>query len=97
MREKLLCSDCETGRRSYKLDSKSEMCPYMFCCDGHTCSMYKKMNKPEKASEISDEVFTPPKMSLKPHCKAFCVCFTAGGFFYYLIQQKNFCFFEKSA
>lgn len=62
MREELLCSDCETGRRSYELDRTSEMCSYMFCNDGHTCSMYKKMNKPEKASEISDD-FTPEKES----------------------------------
>lgn len=68
MCKRKLCPHCETGRRTYELDSKSAECPYLLCHNGKKCGMYKKMNESKKASIL--RVFidwlgvTPPeKMS----------------------------------
>ena len=38
--EKQICSECETGRNSYKYDKHSEVCPYLNCWKDNKCPFY---------------------------------------------------------
>lgn len=54
MYERKLCLRCETGRRTYELDSRSAECPYLSGHNGKKCGMYQKMNKPKKEGVLRD-------------------------------------------
>ena len=41
---KRICSDCETGAKSFQLDKREWMCPYSISCTGDKCAYYQKMN-----------------------------------------------------
>ena len=53
MCRKKLCPHCKTGKHTYELDCHSPVCPYLCCHNGKKCSMYEKLNKPEKRSFLS--------------------------------------------
>ena len=38
-----LCPNCERGKESYILDSRSPFCPYIKCHTGSECAMFKKI------------------------------------------------------
>ena len=40
-----LCPHCKTGKRTYQLDNRSPMCPYIHCYKGRTCAMYEKLDE----------------------------------------------------
>lgn len=41
----LLCPNCQTGKESYLLDSKSPVCPYLHFHAGQSCIKFKKIKK----------------------------------------------------
>lgn len=40
-----ICTRCKTGRCTYELDTKSEMCPYIGCWRKNKCHFYKPLEK----------------------------------------------------
>lgn len=42
-----LCPQCKTGAKSYKLDPKSPMCPYLQFHNGATCTFFTVMTERE--------------------------------------------------
>lgn len=50
---KKLCSHCETRKKSYELDPHSPVCPYLHCRSRRKCTMFKKLEEPEKRSFLS--------------------------------------------
>lgn len=42
---KQICPRCKTGKYTYDLDSKSEVCPYIGCWRRNKCHFYKPLNK----------------------------------------------------
>ncbi len=41
---KEICSNCETGKKSYQLDPQAS-CPYLYLCNGKKCAMHIAINK----------------------------------------------------
>lgn len=48
---KQLCPKCKTGAESYKLDPKSEVCPYLQYHNGKSCQFFS----PIEESEVNDD------------------------------------------
>ena len=42
---KKICPRCKTGKYTYDLDPKSEVCPYIGCWRRNKCHFYKPLNK----------------------------------------------------
>ena len=42
---KQICPRCKTGKYTYDLDPKSEVCPYIGCWRRNKCHFYKPLNK----------------------------------------------------
>ena len=42
---KQICPRCKTGKYTYDLDLKSEVCPYIGCWRRNKCHFYKPLNK----------------------------------------------------
>lgn len=60
MLRRKLCPHCKIGKRTYQLDSRSPMCPYIHCYKGRTCAMYEKLDEHKKQNIfecIVDKVF----------------------------------------
>ncbi len=49
-----LCSQCKTGKYTYELDKNSTLCPYILCNNGKTCSMFEKLDEPDKKQEKTE-------------------------------------------
>ena len=49
-RKKHLCLSCKTGKESYELDSRSEVCPYLSCYNSKKkiCRFYKPLETDKK-------------------------------------------------
>ena len=45
MFNKKICPRCKTGKYTYDLDPKSEVCPYIGCWRRNKCHFYKPLNK----------------------------------------------------
>lgn len=48
-----LCSNCKTGRDTYRLDPKSVMCPFIGSNNGKSCVFFKPMK--EESEGNTDE------------------------------------------
>ena len=48
--KKQICPRCKTGKYTYDLDPKSEVCPYIGCWRRNKCSFYKPLDKHSKSS-----------------------------------------------
>ena len=46
--KKQICPRCKTGKYTYDLDPKSDVCPYIGCWKRNKCSFYKPLNKEPK-------------------------------------------------
>lgn len=44
MNNKQLCPKCKTGAESYRLDPKSELCPYLVYHTSKECKMYAPLD-----------------------------------------------------
>ena len=44
---KQLCPKCKTGAESYKLDPKSEVCPYLQYHNGKSCPFFSPIEEGE--------------------------------------------------
>ena len=49
---KKICPRCKTGKYTYDLDPKSEVCPYIGCWRRNKCSFYKPLDKHSKSSSF---------------------------------------------
>ena len=65
-RNKRLCSSCKTGRDSYKLDRRSEMCPYIGCYEINKCAFYIPLETCKQSlwDKLLDIVAPPRKNKL---------------------------------
>ena len=45
---KLICPRCKTGKYTYDLDPKSDVCPYIGCWKRNKCHFYKPLEKGTK-------------------------------------------------
>lgn len=66
MFKRKLCPKCKMGKYTYELDKRSPVCPYIGCHNGKKCSMYVKLEKPQKGGFWrglfrNSESFTPEK------------------------------------
>ncbi len=43
--KKQICPRCKTGKYTYDLDPKSEVCPYIECWRRNKCNFYKPLDK----------------------------------------------------
>ncbi len=61
---KQICPRCKTGKYTYDLDHKSEVCPYIGCWKRNKCHFYKPLEKAPKSGILSDlrkqRTVTPP-------------------------------------
>ncbi|MBQ8636450.1 MAG: hypothetical protein IJ423_00445 [Clostridia bacterium] len=48
--KKQICTKCKTGKYTYDLDPKSEVCPYIECWQKNKCHFYKPLDKNYKKS-----------------------------------------------
>ena len=46
--KKQICPRCKTGKYTYELDPKSEVCPYIGCWRRNKCHFYKPLEKSAK-------------------------------------------------
>ena len=46
--KKQICPRCKTGKYTYDLDPKSEVCPYIGCWRRNKCHFYKPLEKSAK-------------------------------------------------
>lgn len=46
--EKQICPRCKTGKYTYDLDPKSDVCPYIECWKRNKCPFYKPLSKDDK-------------------------------------------------
>ena len=46
--KKQICPRCKTGKYTYDLDPKSDVCPYIGCWRRNKCSFYKPFDKNSK-------------------------------------------------
>lgn len=44
-RRKGLCSGCKTGKYTYELDGRSEICPYLYFYKNRKCCRYEPLEK----------------------------------------------------
>lgn len=62
---KQICPRCKTGKYTYDLDPKSEVCPYIGCWKRNKCHFYKPLEKAPKTGILSglrkQRSVTPPK------------------------------------
>ena len=65
MFNKKICPRCKTGKYTYDLDPKSEVCPYIGCWRRNKCSFYKPLEKPSKTGIFkrnkNKATVTPPR------------------------------------
>jgi len=47
--KKKMCSKCKTGKYTYELDPRSEICPYIGCFEKGKCRFFEPLEKPTKA------------------------------------------------
>ena len=63
--KKQICPRCKTGKYTYDLDPKSEVCPYIGCWRRNKCHFYKPLEKGTKKGIFNDfknkRSVTPPK------------------------------------
>ena len=45
MNENKICTKCKTGADALKLDERESMCPYLFCHNGKSCTMFVPLEK----------------------------------------------------
>ena len=61
--KKQICPRCKTGKYTYDLDPKSEVCPYIGCWRRNKCHFYKPLEKEPKKCIFSGlknkRIFTP--------------------------------------
>lgn len=50
---KKICPRCKTGKYTYDLDPKSEVCPYIECWKRNKCHFYKPLDKNSKKSFLN--------------------------------------------
>ncbi len=50
--KKQICPRCKTGKCTYELDPKSEVCPYIGCWKRNKCHFYKPLDKSQKNDNI---------------------------------------------
>lgn len=50
---KQICPRCKTGKYTYDLDPKSEVCPYIGCWKRNKCHFYKPLEKAPKTGILS--------------------------------------------
>lgn len=58
-----ICPKCKTGKYTYDLDPKSDVCPYIECCKRNKCCFYKPLEKAPKTgilSNLRDKRSLPP-------------------------------------
>ena len=51
--KKQICPRCKTGKYTYDLDPKSDVCPYIGCWKRNKCSFYKPLNKEPKMAFLA--------------------------------------------
>ena len=51
--KKQICPRCKTGKYTYDLDPKSEVCPYIGCWRRNKCHFYKPLEKEPKKGVFS--------------------------------------------
>ena len=51
--KKQICPRCKTGKYTYELDPKSEVCPYIGCWKRNKCHFYKPLEKAPKTGILS--------------------------------------------
>ena len=51
--KKQICPRCKTGKYTYELDPKSEVCPYIECWQRNKCHFYKPLDKTSKKGFLS--------------------------------------------
>ena len=65
---KQICPRCKTGKYTYDLDPKSEVCPYIGCWKRNKCHFYKPLEKKPKKGIFSSfkkkRSVTPKKLKL---------------------------------
>ncbi|MBQ8836655.1 MAG: hypothetical protein IJ002_04005 [Clostridia bacterium] len=49
MKQKRLCSTCETGVKTYNLDPLAESCQYVYCYKNGRCAYYKPIKTAKKS------------------------------------------------
>ena len=49
-KNKKMCSCCKTGKETYALDKRSEVCPYIYSYTGNSCSCYVPLENDEKGA-----------------------------------------------
>ncbi len=49
---KKICPRCKTGKYTYDLDPKSDVCPYIGCWKRNKCHFYKPLEKSRKNDNI---------------------------------------------
>lgn len=63
--KKQICPRCKTGKYTYDLDPKSEVCPYIGCWRRNKCHFYKPLEKEPKKGVFSGfknkRSVTPPE------------------------------------
>ncbi len=68
--KKQICPRCKTGKHTYDLDPKSDVCPYIGCWKRNKCHFYKPLEKGPKKGVLSSFVnkrsITPQKNFFKP-------------------------------
>ena len=81
--KKQICPRCKTGKYTYELDPKSEVCPYIGCWKRNKCHFYKPL---EKGSNANNNGFFAKKnriIETKKHLA--CIC----GFIVQVIKNKT--------
>lgn len=61
--KKQICPKCKVGQETYRLDSKSEACPFIHCWKDNKCSAFEPIEKPSKNgifSNIKNKQSVPP-------------------------------------
>ncbi len=63
--KKQICPKCKVGQETYRLDSKSEACPFIHCWKDNKCSAFEPIEKPSKNGIFSTiknkRSVTPPR------------------------------------
>lgn len=66
--KKQICPRCKTGKYTYDLDPKSDVCPYIGCWKRNKCHFYKPLEKEPKKGIFSSfkkkRSVTPKKLKL---------------------------------
>ena len=88
--KKQICPRCKTGKYTYDLDPKSEVCPYIGCWRRNKCSFYKPLEKPSKSGIFKRNknkvTVTPPRKidALYAKIKPFATIWNCKGYFSFL-------------